>query len=47
MESEIPIDWGSLVVDDRATDDEMDEDYTTMFWSDNGPNDGPTEEEQP
>ena len=44
MESEIPIDWGSLVVDDKATDDENDGAYMAIFWEADGPDDGPTEE---
>jgi hypothetical protein len=35
--NDLPLDWGSLVLDDRATDDELDEEYTTIFWEDDGP----------
>ncbi len=45
MDSEIPLDWGSLVVDEYATDDENEKEYMTMFWAKDGPDDGPTEEE--
>ncbi len=44
MPSEIPLDWGSLVVDEKATDDENDEEYMTIFWAEDGSDDGPTEE---
>jgi len=45
MDSELPLDWGSLVLNERATEDELDEDYMTVFCAENGPDDGPTEED--
>ena len=44
MDSEIPLDWGSLVLDEYATEDELDGAYMAIFWEEDGPDDGPTEE---
>ena len=41
----IPLDWAELVLAEHATEDELDEDMTTVFWEWDGHEDGPTEEE--
>jgi hypothetical protein len=39
-DSEIPLDWAEDVLPERCTEEEMDREMTTIFWSWDGPEDG-------
>lgn len=36
VSDDIPLDWAGDVLSETATDDEMDQEWTEIFWSDDG-----------